>query len=301
MVKVLLVFILVAILMEDESSIRKTEEERKEDEDLAKAVNRTLAEEEKKRKEEEDEKKEEDERKKRDEKKKTTGKVKDIKEKRTDTEKQVGQDEDCPSCNFTCPVVTPCQPCRKCQESVDCDPCIPKDCRPCPRCEELEECPPLVCPPVLPCPADNSTLRGQELPSPPSCPELPSMTVPVALATGATVSLLAVSAAAVLGLVLRYVPPLISGFLFLFLILMVWFLSSRYPEVAREMGARAWTMMQEATTALSHRIMEALRHHNEQVCFSLLLTFQFEFHVLFEKVCTKIFYVEENSMFRRSC
>ncbi len=250
--------------MEDGSSIKKTPEEEREDRELAEKVNATLAAEEaEKKKEEEDEakrkkkvktqgaEKDEDKKKKKEEEDETKPKVQD-EDKRNRT-KQEDQDEASPTCNCTCPTL---KPCRRCPEERECPPCE--------RCPEEQDCPP-----CQPCPADNSTLRGQELPLPPSCPELPSMTVPVALATGAIVSLLAVSAAAVLGLVLRYVPPLISGFLFLVLILMVWFLSSRYPEVAREMGARAWTMMQEATTALSHRIMEALQRHNEQVNLSV--------------------------------
>jgi hypothetical protein len=253
-IKSALIIMVILILMEDGSSIKKTEEEKREDEELARVVNATLeAEEEKKRKEEEGEvkkkKKKED-----GTKEKRTGDVTKDKEKK-DVE---NKDEACPPANFSCPIVQPCSPCKNCEACEDC----PK-CGPCPRCEDPEECPP-----VLPCPADNDTRRGQELSTPPSCPELPSMSVPVALVTGATVSLLTVSAAAVLGLVLRYVPPLISGFLFLVLILMVWFLSSRYPEVAREMGARAWTIMQEATSALSHRIMEAIRHRDNQVGYS---------------------------------
>jgi hypothetical protein len=269
--KVLCIIMVFVLLMEDSSSVRKkTREEEEEDEKMAEAVNATLA-------AEEEEKRKEDE-----EKKKQKNRLDQEKGEKKDTQKknemEGGQDEACLPTNFTCPVVTPCQPCKKCldpvscPDPVECDPCLPKDCKPCPRCEESEECPPLVCPPVLPCPADNDTRRGQELPTPPSCPELPSMTVPVALATGAIVNLLTVSAAAALGLVLRYVPPLISGFFFLVLILMVWFLSSRYPEVAREMGARAWTMMQEATSALSHRIVDALRHHNEQVGLPTILS-----------------------------
>ncbi len=96
------------------------------------------------------------------------------------------------------------------------------------------------------------------------------MPVPVALVVGAMASLLAVGVAATIGLLLRYVPPLISGFIFLAIILMVWFFSSHYPEVAREAGGRLVAVLREATVALSHRVMEALRHRNEQVGFSCL-------------------------------
>jgi hypothetical protein len=236
--KTILILVVIAVLMEDSASIKKTAEEEKEDEELAKAVNRTLAEE--KRKEDEEKKKNQI---------RTGRNEKDKKKEDVATEDPCPEIQECPSCK-------------------ECGSCPPVKCKPCPRCEDPEECPPVECPPVLPCPADNDTRRGQELLIPPSCPELPSMSVPVALVTGAIVSLLTVSAVAALGLVLRYVPPLISGFLFVVLILMVWFLSSRYPEVAREMGVRAWTIMQEATSALSHRIMEAIRHRDNQVGYS---------------------------------
>jgi hypothetical protein len=276
-IKTILILVVIAVLMEDGSSIKKSEEEKREDKELAELVNKTLAEE--KRKEDE-EKRQEDEKKKKNQ-TRTEGNEKDKKKEDVD-ETGKDQDEACPPLNSTCPTEDPCPEIQECPPCKECGSCPPVKCKPCPRCEDPKECPPVECPPVLPCPADNDTQRGQELPTPPSCPELPSMTVPVALATGAIVSLLTVSAAAALGLVLRYVPPLISGFLFLVLILMVWFLSSRYPEVARVMGARAWTIMQEATSALSHRIVDALRHHNEQVGVLILsLVFNVEFHVSF--------------------
>jgi hypothetical protein len=43
MVKVLLVFILVALLMEDGTSIKKSEEVKREEKELAELVNKTLA------------------------------------------------------------------------------------------------------------------------------------------------------------------------------------------------------------------------------------------------------------------
>jgi hypothetical protein len=258
MVKVLLIFILVAILMEDGSSIRKTAEEVKEDEEVAKAVNRTLAEEEKK--------KEEEERKKRDEKKKTTDKVTDNKEKRTDTEKQVGQDEDCPACNFTCPEVEMCRPCEKCEDSVSCPDPVEcpkgKDCPQCPSCKPCDPCGP--CPPVKPCPGTNSTLT----PPNPGCQESSGMSTPVAMAGGAVASLMITGAVAAFGLLLRYAPPFVSGSLFLISVALTWYLSSRYPETARELGGQAWAALQEATLALGHRVMEAIQRHHEQVGFS---------------------------------
>jgi hypothetical protein len=252
-IKTLLIFILVAILMEDGSSIRKTAEEVKEEEEVAKAVNRTLAEE--KRKEDEEKKKQQNQ-----EKKQEDG------DEKAFVEKQEGQDEACPPVNFTCPVVKPCSPCPKvkeCPTPVGCQPCV--ECGSCIKCEEQEECPPLECPPVLPCPVDNSTRRGQELPSPPSCPDLPSMTVPTALAVGAVTGIMVTGIAAAMGLILRYVSPIVSGFLFLATIIIVWYLCSQYPETARELGGRVMDILREASVALSHRVMDALQRHRDQV------------------------------------
>ncbi len=96
------------------------------------------------------------------------------------------------------------------------------------------------------------------------------MTVPVAMAVGAAATLLTAGVAAVLGFLFRYVPPLVSGCLFLTIIILVWFLSSHYPEVAREAGGRVVDVLREATVALSHRVMEAIRHRSNQVGFLIL-------------------------------
>ncbi len=95
------------------------------------------------------------------------------------------------------------------------------------------------------------------------------MSVPVAMAVGAAATLLAAGVATVLGLLFRYVPPLISGCLFLTIIILVWFLSSHYPEVARETGERVVDVLREATVALSHRVIAAIRRHQDQVGFSV--------------------------------
>ncbi len=97
------------------------------------------------------------------------------------------------------------------------------------------------------------------------------MSVPMALAVGACAGGLLTGVAALLGLVIRYFSPLECGFVFLATIIIVWYFSSQYPETARELGTRAATLLREAATALSHRIVEAIRHHNEQVSFPVLI------------------------------
>ncbi len=94
------------------------------------------------------------------------------------------------------------------------------------------------------------------------------MTVPVAVAVGVVATLLATGVAALIGVLLRYVSPIASGFIFVSTVIIVWYLSSQYPTVAREMGGRVVEILREATTTLSHRVVEALRHHNNQVGFS---------------------------------
>ncbi len=117
------------------------------------------------------------------------------------------------------------------------------------------------------------------------------MSASLALLVGVLVGLLCSAVAAAIGLILRYVPPIASGFLFLATVIIVWYLCSQYPETAREIGGRAATLLREAAVALSHRIMAAIRHH-DQVGFSFL--FFLRLSSMFQKVCTKIFYVVEN-------
>ncbi len=107
------------------------------------------------------------------------------------------------------------------------------------------------------------------------------MPTAVAMAVGAVAGLLVTGVAAIIGIIIRYFSPIECGFLFLATIIIVWYFSSQYPETARELGGRAATLLREAATALSHRVMEALRHHHEQVGLSNPL--KFEFHILFEK------------------
>jgi hypothetical protein len=249
--KAVLIVIVIAILMEDSTSMRKkTEEEKKEDEEIEKAVNATLAEEEEKKRLEEEKKKKEDEAKikkldKEKSKKEGNSRREDQPEK---DNKPEGQDEACPSANFTCPEIKPCSPCEECGSCPDVDPCQP--CGP---------CPPIHC---QPCPVVNRT----NLSVPDGCPEAGGMTIPVAMAVGAIASLLVTGVATAIGLLLRYASPIESGFVFLASLILMWYLSSHHPEVARELGGRVVTLLREATNTLGHRIAEAIRHR-DQVSF----------------------------------
>jgi hypothetical protein len=271
--KTLLIIVIFAILMEDSASIKKTPEEEKEEREMAEKVNATLAEE-KERQEDEKKRQEKEEKKKQQDQEKTTKEKDETKDKR-----EKGQDEACPTSNQTCPDVGECPPCGPCPEE-----------KPCKECPEERPCKP--CRPCGPCPVVNATV---DQPPTISCPEVASMSVPVAMAVGAAATLLAAGVAAVLGLLLRYFSPLECGFLFLATIIIVWYLSSHYPDTARELGGRVVELLREATTTLSHRVVEALQRHNEQVVSYFVLAFLlFNSSSMFIcKVCTKIFYVKK--------
>jgi hypothetical protein len=91
------------------------------------------------------------------------------------------------------------------------------------------------------------------------------MSTSVAMLVGACASLLVTGLAATIGVILRYVSPIESGFLFLATIILIWYLCSHHPETARELGGRAATLLREASVALGHRVMEALQRHHDQV------------------------------------
>jgi hypothetical protein len=267
-IKTILILVVIAVLMEDSASIKKSSEEEREEREMAEKVNATLAEEEEKERQEEEEKKkrQNQERKRQGQEKKPeqTGQ-----ETGSGTGEKEGQDEACPTFNLTCPdnqpcpvcpEVRPCFPCKQCPAPVVCQPC--EDCPPCKKCGPCPIRPVKPCQPCVP----NDTIV--QPPSNPGCPEsVQAMTVPVAMAVGAGAALLVTGVATVIGLIIRYVPPIVSGFIFMSTVIIVWYLSSQYPETARELGRRAWTTLREATVALGHRVVEAIQRHNEQVGF----------------------------------
>jgi hypothetical protein len=219
--KSLLIFLVIAVLLEDSASIRKTEEEKKEEEELAKRVNATLAEEEEKERQEEEEKRKKKQGKDLEKKQDETPKKEPEKEEKGagqaeetgGTGKEKSQGEACPTLNQTClkqescqpcPEVRLCLPCKVCPAPVDCpkadscQPCAPSppiDCGPCPEVGP--------CRPCLPCVPNNTIVQ----PPHSGCPEpVQTMTVPVAMAVGAGAALLVTGVATVVGLVIRYVP-----------------------------------------------------------------------------------------------
>jgi hypothetical protein len=249
-IKTALIFMVILILMEDSVSIKKSPEAEKEDQEIAAAVNRTLAEEARER--EEEKKREAKKPKKKDEEEKKKME-KGEKSKDREIEEKEGEAEASPY-NCSCPEV------RQCPEPVEC----PKP----EVCPEVKRCGPcLPVEPCLPCPVVNSTM---DQPPTVTCPEASAggMSIPAAMAVGAAAALLVTGVATTIGLLLRYTSPIESGFIFLAALIFMWYLSSHHPEVARELGGRAVAVLREATAALSHRIMEAIRHREDQVGFS---------------------------------
>jgi hypothetical protein len=249
----------LAVLMEDSASIKKTEEEKREDEEIERAVNATLAaKEEKKKRDEEDKKKRAEEKKEKE----------DV--SAGDEEKRDKRGEVCRPCG-PCPGQKPCEPCPKvesgpeerpcppCEECPEFKPCPSDDCptpKECPEPKEKhcpEERPCLPCRPCGPCPRANHTEPG--LPDIHPCPQADGMPTWVAMAVGAIASLVVTGVATAISLLLRYVPPTVSGFLFLTIILVIWYLCSQNPAAAREMGGRVVEVLRQATTTLSHRIL----------------------------------------------
>jgi hypothetical protein len=258
MFKTLLIVLVFAVLMEDSLSIKKTAKEEKEDREVAEKVNATLAaEEEKKRKEDEDGKKKE----------RTLDEKKKMKvDSGTGT---VKKEDEASSSNSTCPETPSCPPCKRCPSIApcpdirECGPCPEVDnCQPCKDCPAPQECGPCDQCPEVPSPQANHT---ETSPTVCRCPGESGMSTPIAVVVGATASLVVVGLVGAVGLLVRYAPPFLSGFVIVATIIVTWYLSSHYPATARELGGHVVEVLREATATLSHRIVAALRHQNDQV------------------------------------
>jgi hypothetical protein len=81
------------------------------------------------------------------------------------------------------------------------------------------------------------------------------LATPEAVLVGAAATLLVLLLAAAVGLVLRYMPVLISGLSILVLVFVVWYLSSKYPGAARRLGARIWEALRSGVSAVVDRLL----------------------------------------------
>jgi hypothetical protein len=141
------------------------------------------------------------------------------------------------------------------QPSDGCPVCpdpVERDCPPAPDCPTIRECTPCVR--STPDPCQPSSSDGPFLSS---AADETSM----AFVMGALASLLVLAVAVLIGVLLRYLPLIASGFLVLILLCMVWYLSSKYPEAARRLSTRIWGALRSAATSIVDRVLG--RRHPE--------------------------------------
>jgi hypothetical protein len=84
----------------------------------------------------------------------------------------------------------------------------------------------------------------------------------MAFVVGALASLLVLAVAILIGVILRYIPIILSGVFVLSLMCVVGYCSSRYPESARRLGARVWEALRDTARAIVDRV---LRRNNSEV------------------------------------
>ncbi len=93
----------------------------------------------------------------------------------------------------------------------------------------------------------------------------------MAILVGAVATLLVCALAAAIGIIIRYMPIIISGLLVLAAIALVWHYSSAHPAAAREWGRRLWEFLRGTATSLVDRMFR----RNPQVRVLLLLWYIF--------------------------
>ncbi len=92
-------------------------------------------------------------------------------------------------------------------------------------------------------------------------PDPISLATPEAILVGAAAAVLVLVVAAAVAIVVRYLPTITSGLLIVATIVLVWYLSSMYPEAARRVGARVLGALRRAATSIVDRVFR--RHHPE--------------------------------------
>jgi hypothetical protein len=133
----------------------------------------------------------------------------------------------------------------------------PDGCPVCPDVPSPEECGPCrECPPGEVTP--GSSVGGE------SChPDSPSsgtstffglVDSPSSFAVGAVAVLFVLAVAFLIGLVIRYIPIILSGALVLSLMCVVGYCSSKHPEATRRLASRVWGAVSSATVFLVHRL-----------------------------------------------
>jgi hypothetical protein len=139
---------------------------------------------------------------------------------------------------------------RACECPVCPEPPLSKDCVPCGESpsDVSGGTTPDVCgpsPPILTNPGSYSDV----------------VEVPMAFLVGVATTLLMLVLAVIIGVIIRYLPLIVTGFLILSSLCMVWYFSSRYPESARRLGARVWAALRSGVSAVVERLFR--RNHSE--------------------------------------
>jgi hypothetical protein len=132
--------------------------------------------------------------------------------------------------------------------------------------------------PTLPCPGNVTVPDIHQCPP---CPTLPDgcgpsttshgdsgsamLATPEAVLVGAAAAVLILVVAAAVTIIIRYLPNITAGLLIVSIIVLVWYCSSKYPEAARRLGARAWEALRDTARAIVDRV---LRRNNSEVSVS---------------------------------
>jgi hypothetical protein len=87
------------------------------------------------------------------------------------------------------------------------------------------------------------------------------LVTPEAVLVGAAATVLVLVVAAAVAIIVRYFSTITSGLLIVSTIVLVWYLSSMYPESARRLGARVWAALRSAATSVVDRVLG--RRHPE--------------------------------------
>jgi hypothetical protein len=123
------------------------------------------------------------------------------------------------------------------------------ECPVCPDPPSPQEC--IPCQESPPCnPSSGGPIPGVDAGSHTDIVE-----IPMAFLMGAAATLLMLILAVVVGAIIRYLPLIATGFLFLITICMVWYLSSKHPEAARRLGTRVWEALRNGVSAAVDRLL----------------------------------------------
>jgi hypothetical protein len=144
----------------------------------------------------------------------------------------------------------------------------PSECPVCPDVLPPEECGPCrECPPcgITPGSSDGGGSCHPDSSSSGTSTFSGLVDSPASFVCGAAAVLLILAVAVLIGMAIRYIPVILSGIVVLSMVCTVWYCSSRYPDAARRLGARAWGGLRDAAHSIVDRVM---RRNNSEVSVS---------------------------------